>query len=80
LESKRARYQELVGLGASKKIRSHIPYAAIQICERSSKLTMVRVAARRVGTSWSVVMVSLAVCAAVSRSARHDNDLNDLNK
>ena len=64
----------------AKKIGSRIPYAAMQMCERSSKLTMIRVAARRVGTSWSVVMVSLAVCAAVSRSARHDDDLNGLNK
>ena len=40
-----------------------------------SKLTMVRAATGRVGSSWSAIMVSLAVGAAVSRSARHDDDV-----
>jgi hypothetical protein len=43
------------------------------------ELTMVRAATRRVGSSWSIVMVSLAIVAAVSRSARHDDSLNGLN-
>ena len=37
---------------------------------------MVGTATRRVGATWGAVVVSLAVCSAVSRSLRHDDDVD----